>query len=98
MTQQLFAWLLLLLAAFAANLPFFTPRFLGVYKLGNPKPPSLQCFEMLLGYLLVGVAGLFFEQHLGQIAPQDWQFYVVTGVLFITLAFPGFVYRYLLAD
>ncbi|MEY4294772.1 MAG: hypothetical protein RLY82_460, partial [Pseudomonadota bacterium] len=25
-----------------------------------------------------------------------WEFYAITGALFITLAFPGFVYRYLL--
>ena len=36
------------------------------------------------------------ERHLGQIASQDWEFYAVTGELFLTLAFPGFVFRYLL--
>jgi len=30
-----------------------------------------------------------------QIAPQGWEFYAVTGALFLTFAFPGFVYRYL---
>ena len=38
---------------------------------------------------------LFLEQRLGQIAPQGWQFYAITGTLFITFAFPGFIYRYL---
>ena len=36
------------------------------------------------------------ERRAGQIAPQGWEFYAVTGTLFLTLAFPGFVYRYLL--
>ena len=35
------------------------------------------------------------EHSLGQVAPQSWEFYAVTGCLFLTLAFPGFVYRYL---
>ncbi|OYW08175.1 MAG: hypothetical protein B7X34_09200 [Acidobacteriia bacterium 12-62-4] len=39
--------------------------------------------------------GLALEQSAGQIAPQGWEFYATTGALFITLAFPGFVYRYL---
>ena len=39
--------------------------------------------------------GLALEQSAGQIAPQGWEFYAVTGALFLTLAFPGFVYRYL---
>jgi hypothetical protein len=40
--------------------------------------------------------GLALENHAGQIAPQGWEFYAVTGTMFTTLAFPGFVYRYLL--
>jgi hypothetical protein len=40
--------------------------------------------------------GLLLENRAGQIAPQGWEFYAITGALFITLAFPGFVYRYLL--
>jgi hypothetical protein len=39
---------------------------------------------------------LTLESHLGQIAPQGWEFYAVTGTMFITLAFPGFVFRYLI--
>jgi len=46
-------------------------------------------------YLLVGALGLGLEQAAGQIAPQGWEFYAATGALFLTLAFPGFVYRYL---
>ena len=38
---------------------------------------------------------LLLEKRAGQIAPQGWEFYAITGTLFITLAFPGFVYRYL---
>jgi hypothetical protein len=44
----------------------------------------------------VGGFGLILEQRVGQIAPQAWQFYAITATLFVTFAFPGFVYRYLL--
>jgi hypothetical protein len=47
-------------------------------------------------YFVVGAVGLAFEQQAGQIAPQGWEFYAVTGTMFLTLAFPGFVYRYLM--
>ena len=52
--------------------------------------------ELLVLYLLVGLAGLGLEQHAGQIAPQGWEFYAVTLSMFVTLAFPGFVWRYLM--
>ena len=50
---------------------------------------------MVVWYLLVGGLGLYLEQHRGQIAPQGWEFYAITGTLFLTFAFPGFTYRYL---
>ena len=46
-------------------------------------------------YFVVGGIGLLLEQRAGQIAPQGWEFYAVTGALFITFAFPGFIWRYL---
>jgi hypothetical protein len=46
-------------------------------------------------YFVVGGIGLLLEKRAGQIAPQGWEFYAVTGALFLTLAFPGFVWRYL---
>ena len=52
--------------------------------------------EMVVMYFIVGGLGLFLENRVGQIASQGWEFYAVTGALFITLAFPGFIYCYLL--
>jgi hypothetical protein len=52
--------------------------------------------ELVLLYFVVGGIGLALEKHAGQIAPQGWEFYAITGTMFVTLAFPGFVYRYLL--
>jgi hypothetical protein len=86
---------LLLLAVAAANFPFLTQRFLGVW---GPVGKSLwlRLLELLVCYLLVGLCGLWLEQAGGQIAPQGWEFYVITFTLFCTLAFPGFVFRYLM--
>jgi Protein of unknown function (DUF2818) len=86
---------LVLLAFGAANLPFVNHRLMAVVKLNKPKTFWLRLLELLLCYFLVGGLGLALEQRLGQIAPQKWEFYAITGALFVTFAFPGFVFRYL---
>ena len=88
-------WFVILLALVAANLPFLTGRLFGVLALKSPKSLGLRLLELLVLYALVGGAGLLLEQRAGQIAPQGWEFYAVTLSLFVTLAFPGFVWRYL---
>ena len=52
--------------------------------------------ELVVLYFLVGGFAMLLERRAGQNAPQGWEFYAITGTLFLTLAFPGFVYRYLL--
>ena len=47
-------------------------------------------------YGFVGLLGVGFEASLGSIFPQRWEFYVITYCLFVILAYPGFVIRYLL--
>jgi Protein of unknown function (DUF2818) len=88
-------WLVLVLALLGANLPFVSQRLLGFVTLAKPKSLALRLAELVLMYFIVGGIGLWLEQRAGQIAPQRWEFYAITGALFITLAFPGFVYRYL---
>ena len=89
-------WLVIGVAFIAANLPFLNHRVLAIGPLLLPrKALLLRIAEMLLLYFIVGGLGLLLEKRAGQIAPQGWEFYAVTGTLFITLAFPGFVYRYL---
>jgi len=87
--------LLILLAVLAANLPFFNQRLLLVGPRRASKALGWRLLELLLLYFVVGAVGLAMEQHAGQIAPQGWEFYAITGAMFLTLAFPGFVYRYL---
>lgn len=85
------------LAAFvAANLPFVSRRLLLLFPFKQGKSWIVHVLELLVAYLLVGGLGLAWEQHLGQRHPQGWEFYAVTLAMFLTLAFPGFVYRYLL--
>ena len=95
MSQTASSWLVVMLALLMANLPFISNRLFAVIALKTPKSLGLRFTELVVGYFVVGALGLFLEQRLGQIAPQGWQFYAITGTLFITFAFPGFIYRYL---
>ena len=95
MSQTASVWLVVLLAFLLANLPFISNRVFAVYALKRPKNLAVRLAEMFVWYLLVGGLGLFLEQRNGQIAPQGWEFYAITGTLFLTFAFPGFTFRYL---
>ncbi len=96
MSQTASIWLVIVVALVAANLPFVLDRaVLGVWQRPTSKPLVVRLAELLVFYLLVGALGLALEQRLGRIAPQGWEFYAITATLFLTLAFPGFVWRYL---
>ena len=89
-------WLIILAALVAANLPFINQRLAIVGPaVAGRKALWVRLLEMLVLYLLVGGLGMMLEHRAGQNAPQGWEFYAITGALFLTLAFPGFVYRYL---
>jgi hypothetical protein len=95
-SQAASVWLVIAAALVAANLPFILDRqLLGVWPLRATKPLGIRLLELVAFYLLVGGLGLLLENRVGQIAPQGWEFYAITGALFLTLAFPGFVWRYL---
>ena len=96
MTSTGAIWLIILAALVAANLPFINQRLLSIGPILQPRKSLIvRLAEMVLLYFMVGGLGLLLEKRAGQIASQGWEFYAVTGTLFITLAFPGFVYRYL---
>lgn len=88
-------WMVIGVALVAANLPFLSNRALLVRRMAGPKPLALRLLELALLYALVGLLARVLEQSVGRAAVQGWEFYVVTACLFLTLAFPGFVYRYL---
>ena len=96
MTSSASVYLVVFLALAGATLPFASQRLLGVLKLSTPKTLGIRLLELIACYFLVGGVALLLEKNAGQIAQQGWEFYAITGTLFITLAFPGFVHRYLL--
>ena len=97
MKQSGFIWLVILAACLAANLPFINQRLLAVGPALAPhKKLLVRLAELVVLYFLVGALAWWLERRVGQRAPQGWEFYAITATLFITLAFPGFVYRYLL--
>lgn len=95
MNASVSVWVVLVVAVLAANLPFLNQRWLGVVPRSAPKSLGIHVLELVICYGLVGALGLALENADGQISPQGWQFYATTAALFLTLAFPGFVYRYL---
>ena len=96
MSQTVSVWLVVVLAFCGANYPFASTRVLGIFARAKPKTLGIRLTELLVFYLLVGGLGLLLENRTGQIALQGWEFYAITATLFLTFAFPGFVYRYLL--
>ena len=96
MSNTIAVWLVIVVAFLAANLPFVNQRLFGVLPLKRPvKPLAWRLAELVMLYFVVGGLGLLLEQRAGQIAPQTWEFYAITGALFITFAFPGFIWCYL---
>ena len=89
------AWLVLLAALVAANLPFLSQRVLIV----GPRPARKAFYWRLVELLLMATLslgfGLLLERRIGQVQAQGWQFYAAFGCLFLTFAFPGFVWRHL---
>jgi hypothetical protein len=95
-------WLVILLAMAGANLPFFNDKVFALIALkdGEPgqarrKPLGLRLLELLACYFVVGAIAMMLEARIGNAFAQTWEFYAITGCLFLVFAFPGFVLRYL---
>lgn len=97
MTTVFYSWFVIGLAALAANLPFLNERLFGVVRLPSRPQKSfwLRLLELLALYFAVGGVAFLLESRIGGVFRQGWEFYAVTGCLFLVLAFPGFVFRYL---
>jgi len=59
------------------------------------KPFVHRLLELLVLYGLIGMLGFAVEANLGSVFPQRWEFYAVSLSLFLVMAYPGFVVRYL---
>lgn len=88
-------WLTIGLTLLAANLPFVNDRLLLVGPRRQPKPTLWHLLELLLYAGLSTMAGRWLESHLGQPSPLRWEFFAIWACVFISFAFPGFVWRYL---
>ena len=94
-------WVLLAFAILAANLPFLSDRIFFVAKpKGSASGSVRKAFgwrlaELFAAYLLLGLFARALETRQGQVYAQGWEFYAATACLFVVLAYPGFVWRYL---
>jgi hypothetical protein len=94
--------LVVVAALAAANLPFVTERVLGLVALkprsdggARKKPFFVRLIELVVLYFIVGALAWALESRIGNVFDQTWEFYAITGPMFVVLAFPGFVLRYL---
>lgn len=88
-------WVVLVLAAVLANLPFVNERLLAVGPRRVGKGVAWRLLELMLYTALAIVFGRWLEGRNSQTAAQGWQFYAVLACVMLTLAFPGFVWRHL---
>ncbi|HEV6968040.1 DUF2818 family protein [Roseateles sp.] len=95
MDQGVAVWLVLAAALVAANLPYFSERLLIVGPRRAPKAVGWRLLELALMAALTFGLGSALEARIGQRQEQGWEFYAAATCLFITLGFPGFVWRYL---
>lgn len=95
MDQSAAVWLVLAAAIVAANLPYFNERLLLVGPRRAPKAAWWRLLELMLLAVGVFALGSLLEGRIGRRHEQGWEFYAAGICLFITLGFPGFVWRYL---
>jgi hypothetical protein len=86
---------LLVAALVAANLPFVNQRILVLGPRLPQKAAWVRLLELLFWCGVVAAVGRGLEGHVGQVSAQRWEFYAVWACVFLTLASPGFVWRYL---
>lgn len=90
------SWLVIVLAVLAANLPFFSERVFGILPWRAARKPFwLRLVELIVLYFMLGAVAFFIEGRQGNRFQQGWEFYAITVCLFLVLAYPGFVLRYL---
>ncbi|MBI3284675.1 MAG: DUF2818 family protein [Burkholderiales bacterium] len=98
MASSASSWLIVVLAVLAANLPFLNERCFALFALRRfsfSKPFWVRLLELLALYSALGFVGFTLESGMGNRFQQGWEFYAITACLFVVLAFPGFVFRYL---
>jgi len=95
------SWLVIAVALAFANLPFLNESVFGfipvkpVLNRKHGKYFVVRLFELAVLYFIVGALAHALESRIGTAFPQTWEFYAITACMFVVLAFPGFVLRYL---
>jgi hypothetical protein len=90
------SWLVIAFALVLANLPFLNESVFGFLPWPRPRKPFyVRLVELIVLYCVVGAIAYLLEARIGNVFMQTWEFYAISGCLFMVLAFPGFVMRYL---
>jgi hypothetical protein len=104
---SLASWLVIAVALALANLPFLNESVFGFVPLpdamsgkdarsgARTKYFVVRLLELFVLYFVVGGLAYLLESRIGNVFPQTWEFYAITGCVFVVFAFPGFVLRYL---
>ena len=95
MSSSAAVWLVIFVAVLAANLPFINERLFVVGPQRAPKHLGWRALELVLLWAITVGIGFALEARMGQHQAQGWEFFAAFGGLFLTLAVPGFVWRYL---
>ncbi|MFL6672952.1 MAG: DUF2818 family protein [Massilia sp.] len=102
MDVSLASWLVVAVALAAANLPFLNESVFGFIPMkparaggARTKRFVVRLLELIVLYFIVGGLAYALESRIGNVFAQTWEFYAITGPMFVVLAFPGFVLRYL---
>ena len=88
-------WIVIVFSLVAANLPFINERLLIIGPRRSPKALGWRLLELFLMAAIAFGLGTLIESNIGQRQAQTWQFFAAGGCLFLTFAFPGFIWRYL---
>jgi hypothetical protein len=98
---SLATWLVIAVAIAFANLPFLNESVFGFIPLkpaqgrAHTKLFVVRLLELFVLYFVTGGLAQLLESRIGNAFPQTWEFFAITGCMFVVLAFPGFVLRYL---
>ena len=101
MDASIASWLVIAVAIAFANLPFLNERVFGFISVkpalgrAHAKFFVVRLLELFVLYFVVGGLARVLESRIGNAFAQTWEFYAITACLFVVLAFPGFVARYL---
>jgi hypothetical protein len=97
MDVSIASWLVIAIAIAAANLPFVNDKLFALLPAKwQRKPLFVRLLEMVVLYFVVGSIGFALENQIGSRFAQTWEFFAISGCVFIVFGFPGFIGRYLL--